>query len=530
MVAAGEAFAQFCPGVSPWVFDDVASTHPFCTDISWVAQRGVTLGCVFIDPNHRLYCPNSSVTRGEMAAFLHRLGNALFPTTCAAGQVMKWNGLTWACAADSIGGGGGGGTGTSVAVGAGLTAAPNPIVGAGTIAADTSYLQRRVSTSCAAGSSIRTINADGSVVCETDDAGPANAFVQGGNALGATAVIGTTDNQALELRVNGSRVMRYLPHPISPSVIGGHQQNDITAGVRGATIAGGGVPVGDSDPDFISEGPNLVTDHYGTVGGGYGNQAGDADASVTDAPFATVSGGLSNVAGARMSSVGGGFNNEATGLLGTVAGGSNNMASGEYSSVPGGLFNTAGGIASVAMGYRAGAFGEGTFTFADRSPFDFDTTGDNVFRVRATGGVRFVVDIDNTGATTWSCQLASGAGWNCASDRNLKQNLRPLDGRDVLERLIAMPVFAWNPKGRNARVSHYGPTAQDFHAAFGLGDDDTMIGMQDADGVALAAIQGLNAKLEARLDEKEREIAALKAALARLADQVERVVRGRISP
>jgi hypothetical protein len=42
---AGEAAAQFCPGQSPWVFDDVASTHPFCTDITWMAQRGITLGC-----------------------------------------------------------------------------------------------------------------------------------------------------------------------------------------------------------------------------------------------------------------------------------------------------------------------------------------------------------------------------------------------------------------------------------------------------------------------------------------------------
>jgi len=31
---------------------------------------------------------------------------------------------------------------------------------------------------------------------------------------------------------------------------------------RGATIAGGGVPSGDSDPDFYSEAPNRVTDHY----------------------------------------------------------------------------------------------------------------------------------------------------------------------------------------------------------------------------------------------------------------------------
>ena len=62
---------------------------------------------------------------------MNRLGDSLFPLTCAAGQVMKWDGLQWACANDAIGGGGGGGTVTSVAAGTGLQGSPNPITGAG---------------------------------------------------------------------------------------------------------------------------------------------------------------------------------------------------------------------------------------------------------------------------------------------------------------------------------------------------------------------------------------------------------------
>ncbi len=67
-----------------------------------------------------------------------------------------------------------------------------------------------------------------------------NAFLRGGNAFGSTAVLGTTDNQALDIRVNNSRVMRYEPNAISPNVIGGSPANNVTAGVAGATIGGGG--------------------------------------------------------------------------------------------------------------------------------------------------------------------------------------------------------------------------------------------------------------------------------------------------
>ncbi len=59
-----------------------------------------------------------------------------------------------------------------------------------------------------------------------------------------------------------------------------------------------------------------------------------------------------------------------------------------------------------------------------------------------------------------------------------------------------------------------GPVAQDFSAAFGLGETDTMISTVDADGVALAAIQGLNAKLEHQLQAKDAEINSLKAEVA----------------
>lgn len=60
-----------------------------------------------------------------------------------------------------------GGTVTSVGSGAGLTG--GPITSAGTLSVDTSAIQSRVTNSCPVGSSIRVIAANGSVTCETDN-------------------------------------------------------------------------------------------------------------------------------------------------------------------------------------------------------------------------------------------------------------------------------------------------------------------------------------------------------------------------
>jgi hypothetical protein len=90
-----------------------------------------------------------------------------------------------------------------------------------------------------------------------------------------------------------------------------------------------------------------------------------------------------------------------------------------------------------------------------------------------------------------------GNGFNNTSDRNVKKNFSSIDAQNVLEKVAAMPISRWNYKADSSSVLHVGPMAQDFHAAFGLnGSDDKHISSIDAQGVALAAIQGLNQKLE----------------------------------
>ena len=98
------------------------------------------------------------------------------------------------------------------------------------------------------------------------------------------------------------------------------------------------------------------------------------------------------------------------------------------------------------------------------------------------------------------------------SDRNLKDNFAAVDGRVVLARLAGIPILAWNYKADSAAVRHMGPMAQDFYAAFGLGDTDRAIFSVDAQGVLFAAVQAL---YEMAL-EKDAEIAALQQQVADL--------------
>ena len=122
----------------------------------------------------------------------------------------------------------------------------------------------------------------------------------------------------------------------------------------------------------------------------------------------------------------------------------------------------------------------------------------------------------NEGQTAGVTLAAGGGSWTTVSDRHAKENFEPVDSLAVLEKVAALPLSSWNYKSQDASIRHLGPMAQDFKAAFGLGESDTGITSVDADGVALAAIQGLNQKLEARLEQKETEITALKRELSEI--------------
>ena len=108
------------------------------------------------------------------------------------------------------------------------------------------------------------------------------------------------------------------------------------------------------------------------------------------------------------------------------------------------------------------------------------------------------------------------------SDRNAKKNFQSVDTVAVLETLAAIPIERWNYQWeKDSDVPHLGPMAQDFKGAFYPGRDDKTISMLEFDGVALAALQGLNQKLE----EKDVEIQALKQSVAELKQLVSQLGR-----
>ena len=266
-----------------------------------------------------------------------------------------------------------------------------------------------------------------------------------------TDFLGTSDNQALNFRVNNAR---RLMLDASGNSIGGSPSNLYAVGSFGQVIAGGGSSASNCGPSADQSCSNQTTDLFATISGGAGNSASTYDSvgggisNAVSGQLSTVGGGFANsisqdyativyglnafVGGgisnevkgqngvigggdnnyvdAQDGTVGGGGGNNAIGTAATVGGGFSNNTAGNYATIAGGRSNCAGGYASFAGGNNGkvrvgatGAFGtcvsipsgdadgdEGTFLWSDSSTNgDFVSTGPNQFAVRATGGLRW---------------------------------------------------------------------------------------------------------------------------------------------
>jgi hypothetical protein len=202
-----------------------------------------------------------------------------------------------------------------------------------------------------------------------------------------------------------------------------------------------------------------------------------------------------------------------------------NVVAGAAHTFAAGLLSQALGVGSIALGNRTRttAAATGSIVIADRSSVNFfESNLPNEFGVRAAGGVYFYTRGDlGTGVAL----APNGSSWAALSDVHAKENFRDVDGEDVLARLARVPVREWNYRAQGAEIRHIGPTAQDFRAAFGVGDFPTRINTIDADGVALAAIKALEARTLALGEANavlQEENAGLRSRLARLEALLER--------
>jgi hypothetical protein len=107
--------------------------------------------------------------------------------------------------------------------------------------------------------------------------------------------------------------------------------------------------------------------------------------------------------------------------------------------------------------------------------------------------------------------------WVCLSDRNTKTQFEAVDNREILARVQALPISTWRYQWEAEQVRHIGPMAQDFSAAFGLGDSDRHIHVVDQGGVAIAAIQALQEEIserDTRISRMESRLQTLEKAVS----------------
>jgi trimeric autotransporter adhesin len=293
------------------------------------------------------------------------------------------------------------------------------------------------------------------------------------------------------------------------ATIGGGDDN-IASGAS-ATVAGGGAYLNDTcGPSGDLPCGNTASGDYSFIGGGTGN--------IAQGVYATITGGGDNIANGVGATVSGGRSNTAGGTGATVSGGDSNVAGGIGSMVAGGVLNVASGNYSFASGTNASSSHQGTFVWADNSTgLPFSSSGQNQFLVRSAGGIGLnnntipsgaILVAGTNGTNGNGAKLTTGGAWTNGSSREFKEAFAAIDAGAILTKVLDLPITTWRYK-QSSEGTHLGPVAEDFKSAFGLGGDQQHIATVDEEGVALAAIQGLNRKVEtenARLKQQNAQL------------------------
>jgi hypothetical protein len=173
----------------------------------------------------------------------------------------------------------------------------------------------------------------------------------------------------------------------------------------------------------------------------------------------------------------------------------------------------------IHLGYNYFADGNGTdHVIAPDGPTSRLTVGYGVISL-ATGGVGLAPTTSRLRVTT-SAVIVENATFSNGSDRHSKQDFASVNPSKILEKVVQLPISEWSYKA-DPTTRHIGPMAQDFYSTFQIGTDDKHIAPIDEGGVAFAAIQALNAKVEEResqmqllIKQQQSQIEALRAEIA----------------
>jgi hypothetical protein len=321
---------------------------------------------------------------------------------------------------------------------------------------------------------------------------------------------------------------------------------------------------------------NGASGGHSVVSGGSGNSASGSAGTIAGGLFNSATGGRSTTAGGESGTASGIYSFVAGGFF-NCAGGQSSFAGGRRAKVRPGTSSGAAGEGCSGVSASGTAEGDaGSFVWADAQDISYTTTGPNQFLARAAGGVMFNTNLLSSsnddlvvaarpegsggdadvdvrlrtrsektasiylgdtgggltisvpqlqpgsnrltfqGGTVGSASLTNGGTWTNASSRNYKEGFTAVDPLQILAKVAALPITTWTYK-QSGEGSHMGPMAEDFKASFGLAGDGKSIGTVDADGVALAAIQGLNQKLEQAQAENQTLKTRLEAIEALLA-------------
>ena len=411
--------------------------------------------------------------------------------------------------------------------------------------------QQRVTATCAPGSSIRVINADGSVVCEVDDnsggtvtsVGTGSGLTGGPITTSGTISIATggvtsahiADGTVGAVDVNSGQIqLRVTGNCATGSAI---RVVDQGGTVTCQSVGSGTVTAVTASAPLVSSGgttpnislPNVIIGATNTAIGSSALQ------SNTTGFFNTASGASalrSNTTGNSNTASGGG-------ALQSNTTGDSNTANGTvalFNNTTGG-FNTASGLAALSSN-TTGDFNTASGTFALQS----NTTGSNntaigflanvaaanLSNATAIGALAFVdasnkIRLGDTNVTV----IEGEVPFTFSSDQTRKENFQSVNGEEVLRKLRGLSLTSWNYVGHDPKqFRHYGPMGQEFFAAFGhdgigtIGSPTTLTS-SDMAGVLMSAVQAL-AKHRA---EQRQDIDALIAENAELKARLERLER-----